>query len=123
MPKWLIGLSILLVAAYFMVLAFGKNIDVAPISCPIYQYSGLLCGGCGTQSAVLHLIQFEFREAFFQNPLLFFILPYLLLGFFTHYFKSSIRCLSADFNQKYYGSKAAAIVLSVIILWTLVRNL
>ena len=41
------------------------------IPCPIYELTGLLCGGCGASRMFMAMLKFEFAEAFGYNMALF----------------------------------------------------
>ncbi|MCD7741891.1 MAG: DUF2752 domain-containing protein [Ruminococcus sp.] len=49
------------------------------IPCLFYEITGFKCPGCGVTHMLVHLIRLEFKEAFESNPLLFFMLPFLLV--------------------------------------------
>ncbi len=49
------------------------------IPCLFYEITGLKCPGCGITHMCVHLAHLEFREAFLCNPLLFFMVPLLLI--------------------------------------------
>ena len=46
--------------------------------CPIHQYTGLLCPGCGATRALAALTHLRVAEAWHLNPLLFLLLPLAL---------------------------------------------
>jgi uncharacterized protein DUF2752 len=52
-------------------------------ACPLHQYTGWWCPGCGTTRALHQLLHGNLREAFRLNPLAVVGLP--LLGFFVVY--------------------------------------
>ncbi|TVQ49463.1 MAG: DUF2752 domain-containing protein [Saprospirales bacterium] len=124
MGKILIGMSLILVLGYLIVLSYvGIDSEIGAINCPLYSYTGLECAGCGSQRAFLHLLSFEYREAFLQNPILFILLPYLILGFVFFYFKRVWSMLPERLGIVLFSSKAAFVVLFILILWTIVRNI
>ncbi|MBR1724435.1 MAG: DUF2752 domain-containing protein [Ruminococcus sp.] len=49
------------------------------LPCVFYEITGLKCPGCGMTHMAVHLAHFEFREALTSNPLLFFMVPFLLI--------------------------------------------
>ena len=72
--KLLAGICIIILAgllyyAIVRILGFG-------IPCPFRAVTGLLCPGCGTSRMAVALLQFDFKEAFIVQPVLFcFLLP------------------------------------------------
>ncbi len=122
--KYIIGISLMLILVYLFVLAyFGLDSEIGAIACPMYSYTGFECAGCGSQRAFLHLLSLEFKEAFFQNPILFLLLPYLIFGFIFFYLNRGWGIFPERIGQVLFGSKAAFVVLFVLITWTIVRNL
>lgn len=45
------------------------------IPCPIRTFTGYLCPGCGISHMFVHLFHGEIREAFYENPYVFMLLP------------------------------------------------
>ena len=45
------------------------------IPCFFYQITGWQCPGCGVSRMFLHIIQGDFSSAFFDNPVIFCLLP------------------------------------------------
>lgn len=46
--------------------------------CLIYKFTGLKCAGCGITRATHHLLNFNFKAAFYYNPLIYLFLIYTL---------------------------------------------
>ena len=61
----------------FLFFAFLGNFSVGELQiCPFERFFGVLCPGCGTTRAFVHVMRLEFSEAISLNPLfVFFILP------------------------------------------------
>ncbi len=49
------------------------------IPCVFRKVTGLRCPGCGVSHMLIHMSKFRFREALTANPLLFFLVPLLIL--------------------------------------------
>jgi hypothetical protein len=121
--KFLLGVTFFLGFVYLLVLAFVEVEDLKPLACPVFEYTGFQCGGCGSQRAFLHLMNFEWVAAFYQNPILFLFAPYLVLGLFINYYQGAVNFIPEKVIHLLYGGRAAIIVFIVLILWTIVRNL
>ncbi|NGF55982.1 DUF2752 domain-containing protein [Parapedobacter sp. SGR-10] len=90
--------------------------------CPLKHLTGLDCPGCGSQRALHHLLNGEIEQSFLQNPLLFLMVPYLLLGFYLQLVpEPTVRELKL--RKALYGYRAIQVVFVVIILFTIVRNM
>lgn len=50
-------------------------------ACPIKEYIGIYCAGCGGTRFVYHLMNLDFSLAFGNNPYLFLLSAYLLSSF------------------------------------------
>lgn len=72
-------LAIVLIAIFFL---FSPSEYTLFPKCPIYQFLGIHCAGCGTQRALHHLLHLEIGNMFRNNLFLpfwiFFTLDYLL---------------------------------------------
>jgi hypothetical protein len=90
--------------------------------CPIKHLTGLDCPGCGSQRAIHHLFNGEYVQAFQQNPLLFVLAPYILLGFYLQLVPNPTT-RELQLRKILYGHRAIQILLAVIIIFTIVRNL
>ena len=82
--------------------------------CPIHQYTGLLCPGCGATRALAALLHGHLAEAFNQNALLILLLPFLLA-----YVAIAIR------NESWprLHSSVTGAVLLLAVLFAIARNL
>lgn len=60
--------------------------------CPFHEYLHIKCPGCGGRDMILHLLHFEFYEAFMSNQLLFIALPIgIILLFIKYILKKDIK--------------------------------
>ncbi|MBE8722147.1 DUF2752 domain-containing protein [Sphingobacterium pedocola] len=90
--------------------------------CPVKHMTGLDCPGCGGQRALHHLLNGEFKQAFAQNQLLFFLTPYIAVGFYLQMVpKPTLNELKL--RKFLYGHRAIRILLTLIIAFTIIRNL
>ncbi len=51
------------------------------IPCIFRLITGYKCPGCGITHLLFHLCQFDFRNAFISNPLVFIYLPFIVIYF------------------------------------------
>ena len=81
-------------AVLFLFFAFISDISVENLQiCPFQRFFDMVCPGCGTTRAFIHVMQFEFAEAVRLNPLfVFFILPASLLIFLQDTVFTVMRC-------------------------------
>jgi hypothetical protein len=49
------------------------------IPCPIRTVTGYLCPGCGISHYFIHLLHFDFKQAFTDNQLIFILMPFACL--------------------------------------------
>ncbi len=94
-------------------------VDYFP-KCPFLQITGLKCPGCGSQRAVHFLLNGRLRAAFFENPLLVAIIPYLVAGLLFE---------TLNWKEKYpaarkflFGPRAVLVVLFVVVGFWILRN-
>lgn len=90
--------------------------------CPVKTLTGLDCPGCGGQRAAHHLLNGELYLAFIQNPLLFILAPYLLLGFYLQLVPQP-KPAELRLRRILYGQKAIVILGIITAIFTVVRNL
>ena len=48
------------------------------IPCLFYKITGFKCPGCGVTRMLFSLIKLDFKRAFFYNPVVFILLPFLV---------------------------------------------
>ncbi len=65
-------------AALFGYFIFNRLTGLA-IPCVFRKVTGSRCPGCGISHMLIHMSKLEFHEALLSNPLLFFMIPLLLL--------------------------------------------
>ncbi len=74
-------LSVILISIYLLFNNPNEENSLTP-QCLFYKLTSLYCPGCGITRAWYALLHFEFKEAFSQNALAFFVVPISILAFF-----------------------------------------
>lgn len=87
--------------------------------CPARRLMGVQCAGCGVTRATRALLHGEFRTAFQLNPLYMFFLPFLLYLWFV----AGQYAFDAKKPFPLFTRKITGIFLSVLLLFTLLRNI
>ena len=72
------GLGIGILGILYLILGSKYNFL---IHCPIYEITGLYCPGCGITRMLISILKGEFYQAFRYNPLLFGLMPLIILYF------------------------------------------
>jgi hypothetical protein len=89
-------------------------------ACPIYQYLGILCPGCGATRALSALLRGRFTEALRLNPLFLLLLP-ALLALAIESYRRALR--SGRFRWPQPPAAALYITLAAAAIFTVARNL
>lgn len=90
------------------------------ITCPLKYLTNLDCPFCGGQRAVVAIFNGEFSEAFWLNPVLFCLGPYLMmLGIAL----MSSRVRATKIGSWCAESKTILTVLGIFMAWGVVRNI
>lgn len=58
-------------------LLFFSGVGGAGIPCPVRQFTGFYCAGCGASRALRSLLHLQFYQAFRYNPALALLLPFI----------------------------------------------
>lgn len=108
---------LILFALAFLMLAYVKIID-KPI-CQIYRLTGLSCPTCGVTRMLTELVtNFDLYQAFRYNPLMFVLLPYMLvIGIIQ-----TISYLKHGKFTKHYDKILSSIVI-IVIAFGILRNI
>ena len=90
------------------------------IPCLFHLITGLNCPGCGVTRMLLHLIHFDFVNAFRDNAVLFCMLPFLLLllGYWLYRY---IRHGTQKANKAI--EIPCWVFVGILLTWGVVRNL
>jgi len=90
------------------------------IFCPINEFTGLHCPGCGITRMLLSILKLDFYQAFRYNPLLFVMFPFfifLLIDEIISEFKNKKSILKKIPNKYTYT------FIFVLILYGILRNI
>lgn len=90
--------------------------------CPTKTMFGVDCAGCGSQRAIHHLLNGEFKLSFVQNILIIPSIPYIGLGLYFQTLKQA-SSKQLKWRKILFGERAIWIVGAVIVLYSLLRNL
>lgn len=90
--------------------------------CPFLVTTGLKCPGCGSQRAIHHLLNLEFRQAFTQNMMLVVSIPYIITGAFFDSLKQLTPTM-VKWRKLLFGQQAIIIILILIISFWILRNI
>lgn len=90
--------------------------------CPFRWATGLECPGCGSQRAIHHLLHLRIGDAMGENLLLVVFIPYLILGFAFDMVREPSPGMARR-RKRLFGTRAIAVVLTVIILFWVLRNI
>lgn len=83
--------------------------------------TGFECPGCGSQRAIHHLLHFDLRGAAAENILLVIAIPYLIAGFAFDMITITNEA-ALKWRKRLFGTTAIVIVLTVVILFGVLRN-
>ncbi len=89
--------------------------------CPLHHFTGLKCPFCGLQQMIHHLLHGQIGRAFFDNPFLFILIPYVLFHLYLSIFRKKDR-----FPKLYnllYGDRTLLFLLGVAVVFGVGRNL
>jgi len=89
--------------------------------CPFRELTGLKCAGCGSQRAIHHLLNFDFINAAKENIMLVISIPYILIGYIFSLLKQPNEIV-LKWRKRLFGQKAILIILTIIILFWILRN-
>jgi hypothetical protein len=91
--------------------------------CPFYLVTGYQCPGCGFQRALHQLFSGNIAAAFRYNPLIFFLLPYLLTLIYLEYFANKTRPTTITFRRIFLHKWTMIAIAVLIMVFTIVRNI
>jgi len=89
------------------------------LPCPWYEFTGLLCPGCGLQRATHALLHGDFRSAFEANPLVFLLLPLTVAVIVTWYVERCFDVPAARFRMPVW---VVILLIVVVLLFWVLRN-
>lgn len=112
-----VGLSLLLI--YYFVDPVNSALAQLMPKCMLKTLTGYDCPSCGIQRALHALLNGEFKAAFWLNPFLAFILPYVVVLLYTVLSKDRF----AERIKPYVQHRNAVYAYLVLyIAWWIVRN-
>ena len=114
-------ISVFLTVAVFVYYTADPSKEFFFLKCPFKFATGLDCPGCGAQRAFHELLHFNIAEAFRYNPLLISAIPYVGLGIIFQ--RKKIAEKYPRMRRALFGQYAIRIVLSIILLYFVIRNL
>lgn len=107
-----------LTAAVFYFIVDPLETSWAP-KCMVHYLTGFDCPGCGSQRAVHALLHGDIPEAWRQNALLVILLPVVSIAGLSGLSRSKFRRFHDILHKPWAGWG----IFSVIIVWTIVRNI
>lgn len=113
----------LLVIGIFIYVNFNPSENQLFPKCPVYITTGYKCPGCGLQRALYHLFNGNIPTAFSYNPLIFVLLPYILILITLEYFVNKSRQPIIHLRRIFLSKWTILAIAALIIVFTIVRNL
>lgn len=98
-----------------------KNFRIA-LPCWFYELTGLYCPGCGVTRMLLAMLEGQFYQAFRYNPLVFMLIPGMLLLLGAMLYKKSQGQPMRDTLHKIPEWIWIALVV-VLVIYGILRNL
>ena len=95
------------------------------IPCYVYTSSGLLCPGCGITRMFLNLTEFNFYDAFLNNPVIFVLLIiWIAISVICYIGKPEFVCKSKFLYLMFYISIFSLFVFGILrnITWQNITN-
>ena len=93
----------------------------AGIPCPIYQFTGLYCSGCGASRALRSLLHFDFYQALRYNAAFTLALPFFIMYFFALAI-SYIRFGKDEISKK-VPLKPLWVLVAIALIYGVLRNI
>ena len=110
-------ISIILGILIYLILGHFFNIY---IFCPIHEFTGLYCPGCGTTRMLIAILKLDFYQAFRFNPLLFILSPFFIFLFVDGIYSNIKKKKSL---QQRMPSFIWYIALVITIAYMILRNI
>lgn len=109
----------LLLAAMALYYLFDPTYSILSPKCIFHLLTGYDCPSCGVQRAIHSLLHLDVERAFWLNPFIFVVAPYIVLLILTTLCKGEVFCRMRRYVQR------RVVVYSYIALyfiWWVVRN-
>ncbi|MEM8847159.1 MAG: DUF2752 domain-containing protein [Bacteroidota bacterium] len=111
-----ISLGVLFFGAVLLFFSYNPETHFFFPKCPVEQYMGIYCSGCGSQRAAHDLLHFRIGDVFDHN---FLFLPFLVLVTQHVLSKTGIISSKSLISYRY----APIVILVVIVVFMILRNL
>ncbi len=118
--KWSIVFAVLALLTILYKLYNPLDSNLFP-KCPFRSITGYRCPGCGSQTSIHYLLNFDVKNAVRANLLLILSIPYVLTGFIFDLIKNPGKKV-LKWRKILFGTKAIYVVLIVIISFWILRN-
>lgn len=109
-------LSIILLIAYLLL---SEKFHLY-LKCPIFEITGFYCPGCGITRMLRSLLKLDLYQAFRYNPLIFIMLPFIIILFINNLY-------SEYKNKKSWINKIPQyiwyIIIVILIIYGILRNI
>ena len=90
------------------------------IPCYFHLITGLHCPSCGITHMILNVLQFKFRDAFYDNQLLFFLLPVWVFIFVITIINYIVK---GSWKLEHYSKHFTYLSIFLLILFGVIRNI
>ena len=119
------GLAIMfiIVAGVYLYSQYNPEKNRLFPKCPVYAVTGYQCPGCGSQRAFHNLFHGNISAAFMYNPLMMFLIPYILFGVYLEYIANKLNRSIFRLRNIFFGKWAALVLIAVILCYTILRNI
>jgi hypothetical protein len=117
---WSIAISILSVLSV-LYRKYNPAGNIYFPKCLFLELTGYQCPGCGSQRAIHNLLNLDIVQACKENILLVISIPYILTGIAFEAIKEPKEKI-LKWRKNLFGQKAIFIILSIIILFWILRN-
>lgn len=111
--------TILVAVIVYMYYQYDPSYSSLAPKCIVRQLTGYDCPSCGIQRAIHSLLHLDVERAFWLNPFIFVVAPYIVLLILTTLCKGEVFCRMRRYVQR------RVVVYSYIALyfiWWVVRN-
>ncbi len=111
--------TILVAVIVYMYYQYDPSYSSLAPKCIVRQLTGYDCPSCGIQRAIHSLLHLDVERAFWLNPFVFVVAPYIVLLILTTLCKGEVFCRMRRYVQR------RVVVYSYIALyfiWWVVRN-
>ena len=79
--KKVVKINIILCIVFIGYYFFAKKTNLY-VPCIFYELTGYKCPGCGITHCLFEILKLNFKGAFYENPLVFIYLPFLIGYYF-----------------------------------------